>query len=108
MRQVRLALIAGAGVLVLCVIALAVSLADYTGHPEVANAHVPPVVGPAQADATSPDPSPVPTVPVTITSEPTPAPAAQPPDRTRTQLTFAQLLQQLEQRRHKPTPTPHR
>lgn len=103
MRHVRLALVGGAGVVLLCVIALAAALGDYTAHPEVANAHVPPVVGPPAADATTPVPSSAPTFPVTtVTSEPTPAPAAQQPERTRMQLTFAQLLQQLEERRRRP------
>lgn len=91
------------GVLLLCVLALVVTLADYTSHPAVAVAHVPPVVGAPNSDTTTnAEPSPVPTIPVTAD---TPTPDAPTPttDRARaqfTQMTLAQLLQQLEQRRH--------
>jgi hypothetical protein len=87
------------GVLLLCVLALVVTLADYTSHPAVAVAHVPPVVGAPNSGTASPEPSPVPTIPVTDVTPtpdaPTPAARAQV-----TQMTLAQLLQQLEQRRH--------
>jgi hypothetical protein len=103
MRQTRLVLMAGGGVLLLCVLAVIVSLADYTSHPAVAVAHVPPVVGtPPGATDTSDAPSPVPTIPVTTIEQPTPA-APQPAAHVRTQgeqMTLAQLLQQLQQRRH--------
>jgi hypothetical protein len=90
------------GILLLCVLALVVTLADYTSHPAVAVAHVPPVVGAPNSDTTTAQPSPVPTIPVTAD---TPTPDAPTPttDRARaqfTQMTLAQLLQQLEQRRH--------
>ena len=91
------------GVLLLCVLALVVTLADYTSHPAVAVAHVPPVVGAPKSDTTTPEPSPVPTIPVTAVS-PTPdaqtPPGGQPVRAQFTQMTLAQLLQQLEQRRH--------
>jgi hypothetical protein len=90
------------GVLLLCVLALVVTLADYTSHPAVAVAHVPPIVGAPNSDATSPEPSPVPTIPVTADT-PTPAPtqpAGQRGRSTFTPMTVAQLLQQFEQRRH--------
>jgi len=90
------------GVLLLCVLALVVTLADYTSHPAVAVAHVPPVVGTPSSDSTTPEPSPVPTIPLT-TETPTPEASTPPADRVRaqfSQMTLAQLLQQLEQRRH--------
>jgi len=91
------------GVLLLCVLALVVTLADYTSHPAVAVAHIPPVVGAPNSDATNPEPSPVPTIPVTSDSQTpdAPTPAAGAPVRAQlTQMTLAQLLQQIEQRRH--------
>lgn len=103
MRQTRLVLMLGGGVLLLCVLALVVSLADYTSQQApVANAHVPPVVG-APAGAGTPTAA-VPTIPVTTVDVPaaTPAPTA-PPQGTRQpvqQPTLAQILQQLQQRRH--------
>jgi hypothetical protein len=91
------------GVLLLCVLALVVTLSDYTSHPAVAVAHIPPVVGAPHSDTTSPEPSPVPTIPVTADSPtpdaPTP-PAGQHVRAQFTQMTLAQLLQQLDQRRH--------
>ena len=89
------------GVLLLCVLALVVTLADYTSHPAVAVAHIPPIVGSPNSATTTPEPSSVPTVPVTADT-PTPD-ASTPPTRVRaqfTQMTLAQLLQQIEQRRH--------
>ena len=111
MRQTRVVLMVGGGVLLLCVLALVVSLADYTSSPRgVANAHVPPVVGTPPSTDSSQPPSPVPTIPVTTVSQPTPAPtpATAVADRqpTRAQLTFAQLLQQFEQRHHHRPPVP--
>jgi hypothetical protein len=93
------------GVVLLCVLALVVTLADYTSHPAVAVAHVPPVLGAPNSDSTTPEPSPVPTVPVTAD---TPTPGAPTPptggsQRVRAvsmQTSLAQLLQQFEQRRH--------
>jgi len=50
MRQFRLSIVVGVALVALCGIALFSALVDYTTHPEVANAHVPPVVGaPARA-----------------------------------------------------------
>jgi hypothetical protein len=91
------------GVLLLCVLALVVTLADYTSHPAVAVAHVPPVVGAPNSDTTTPDPSPVPTIPVTDTptpDAPTPSAGTQRVRSQFSQMTLAQLLQQIEQRRH--------
>jgi len=88
------------GVLLLCVLALIVSISDYTSSPAVAVAHVPPVVGTPPSDATSDTPSPLPTMPV-ATDVPTPDPS--PSGRLRGQLqppTLEQILQQLAQRRH--------
>jgi hypothetical protein len=102
MRQSRLVLMAVGGVLLLCVLALIVSLSDYTSHPAVASAHVPPVVGTPIPDVTSQAPSPVPTIAITAApADHTPQPAE--PQRVRSQVeqpTLAQLLQQLQQRRH--------
>ena len=112
MRQTRVVLMVGGGVLLLCVLALVVTLADYTSSPTgVANAHVPPLTGtPVPTDSA---PTAVPTIPVTTVDQPTPTPAAPAPvavagrpGRTQTgQLTLAQLLQQLQQRRHHTPPT---
>ena len=106
MRQTRLVLMAVGGVLLLCVLALVVTLADYTSHPEVANAHIPPVVGTPPSDGTSQAPDPAPTIPVTTVVVPTATPASAGSDRVRAagQLTLAQLLQQLQQRRHRRPP----
>jgi hypothetical protein len=80
MSQLRLVIVAGAGVLVLCAVALAGSLLDYVSHPEVANVHVAPAVatpvtGPAAQPAAAAPPPPAP-----IATAPPPAspPAAQP------------------------------
>jgi hypothetical protein len=104
MRQSRLVLMAVGGVLLLCVLALIVSLSDYTSQPAVASAHVPPVVGTPISGVSSEAPSPVPTMPTTAIPTAT-APPADPagPQRVRAQPeqpTLAQLLQQLQQRRH--------
>jgi len=101
MRQTRVVLMAVGGVLLLCVLALVVTLADYTSHPTVAVAHVPPVVGTPPSAIPSDTPPPVPT-PV-ATDVPTPTPPTG-PQRLRGQPTLAQILQQLEQqrRRHRP------
>lgn len=93
------------GVLLLCVLALVVTLADYTSHGPAEVAHVPPVVAAPISDTGSQAPAPVPTIPVTsvtVTPDaPTPPPAGPQPARAEvTQLTLAQLLQQFEQRRH--------
>jgi hypothetical protein len=87
------------GVLLLCVLALIVTLSDYTSHPAVAVAHVPPVVGTPTSDTSSQAPSPMPTMPV-ATDLPTPGEPTPQAQRVRSQLTLAQWLQQLEQRRH--------
>jgi hypothetical protein len=97
----------GGGVLLLCVLALVVSLADYTQTPTgVANAHVPPAIATPVPTDSSQAPSPVPTIPVITTAQatPTPAPATQAvaqrsPVRTMPP-TLAEFLQQLQQRRH--------
>src|SRR5215831_9842335 len=69
MRQIRLAILAGIGILVLCVVAVVSSLMDYVSHPEIANVHVAPVaLTPAAAptdQAAPPPPAPITTsVPV--------------------------------------------
>jgi hypothetical protein len=100
--QSRLVLMAVGGVLLLCLLALVVTLADYTAHPAVAVAHIPPVVGTPNSDTNTPEPSPVATIPVTADT-PTPDATAPPSQRVRaqfSQMTLAQLLQQLDQRRH--------
>jgi hypothetical protein len=109
MRQSRLVLMAVGGVLLLCVLAVIVSLSDYTSHPAVASAHVPPVVGTPIPDITSQAPSPVPTIAIAAVpaapADPTPQPAG--PQRVRSQAeqpTLAQLLQQFQQRRHRRPP----
>jgi hypothetical protein len=99
MRQTRVVLMAVGGVLLLCLLALVVSISDYTSHPTVAVAHVPPVVAEPGSDSSTPAPSSVPTMPVT-TDLPTPTQESQ---RARGQFqppTLAQILQQLDQRRH--------
>jgi hypothetical protein len=92
------------GVLLLCVLALVVTFADYTSHPAVAVAHVPPVVAAPNSDTTAAEPSPVPTIPVTAETPtpdaPTPAAGPQRVQRQFTQMTLAQLLQQFQQGRH--------
>jgi hypothetical protein len=105
MRQSRLVLMAIGGVLLLCVLALIVSLSDYTSPPAVASAHVPPVVGTPISGVSSEAPSAVPTMPAIAVPAATAAPEPQPagPQRVRPQTeqpTLAQLLQQLQQRRH--------
>jgi len=112
MRQLRLVILAGIGILALCGVALAASLMDYVNHPTVAVAHVPPVMGPGASDPVDPaqqgGPPPLPETPVT--SVPVQQSAAQAPDqRTATapaapqnQDAIAKLLQELQQRRHHP------
>ena len=106
MRQTRVVLMVGGGVLLLCVLALVVSLADYTSSPTgVANAHVPPAVATPVPTDSSQAPSPVPTIPVTTVAQPTPTASAQAvasrPARTQAMPpTLAAFLQQLQQRRH--------
>ncbi len=99
MRQVRLAIVAGVGVVVLCGIALVSSLCDYVAHPEVANAHVPPVVGTPFPSPSAPGPA----APAPIITAPveTPSPSAQPAGRG----DLASFIQQLEEHRHR---VPHR
>lgn len=102
MRQTRLVLMAVGGVLLLCVLALVVTFSDYANHPAVAVAHVPPVVGTPPSNGVSEAPSPVPTMPVAA-DLPSPTPAAD-GQRGRTLLqppTLAEILQQLQQRRHR-------
>jgi hypothetical protein len=116
MRQVRLVILAGTGILALCGVAVVASLLDYVSHPGVAVSHVPPVTGPAVADTSgsAPAPAPLPTTPVTAVppdpapsaapaapaqQEPVAAPASQQSDA------LAALVQQLQQR-HKRPPHP--
>lgn len=75
MRQVRLALVAGIGVLALCGVALMSGLVDYVSHPEVANAHVPPVGGTAVPDPTAHAPTPAPPAPIITAPVETPQPS---------------------------------
>ena len=108
MRQVRFAILAGVGVVVLCFVAVAGSLMEYVSHPEVANVHVPPVIvtptsSPAdQAPAAAPAPITT-SVPVDASpSTPTPQPVAAAPSRVVAQSSdLARLLQQFQQRRHR-------
>lgn len=109
MRQVRLALVAGVGVLVLCAIAVAASLADYVSHPAVAVAHVPPVIATPidgqQQSALDLAPAPLPTTPVTDMPPPTSVPSrpvGSGQANTGALSRFLQQLQELQQRRHRP------
>ncbi|HSR23687.1 MAG TPA: hypothetical protein VLW53_09060 [Candidatus Eisenbacteria bacterium] len=79
MRQVRLLILAGTGILVLCGVAVAASLLDYVSHPGVAVSHVPPVTGAAGAGSTGglPASAPLPTTPVTAAPV-DPSPSAAP------------------------------
>jgi len=108
MRQLRLAILAGIGILALCGVAIAVALSDYVSHPAVAVAHVPPVVGPGAPDpvntAQAEAPPPMPQTPVTaVPVEQAPAAQAQrqAPVAQQNQDALARLLQEL-QRRHRP------
>lgn len=112
MRQLRLVILAGIGILALSGVALVASLMDYVNHPTVALAHVPPVVGPGAPDPVDPvqqaAPPPLPETPVT--SVPVQQPAAQAPDQRtaaapaarQNQDTLAKLLQDLQRRHHPP------
>jgi hypothetical protein len=113
MRQLRLAILAGIGILALCGAAIAVALSDYVSHPAVAVAHVPPVVGPGApdpADTAAAQAPPLPQTPVTAVpvDQAPPAQAAQQrqaaaqPIAQQNQDALARLLQQLQQRRHHP------
>lgn len=112
MRQLRLAILAGIGILALCGVAIAVALSDYVSHPAVAVAHVPPVVGPGAPDPadTAPAQAPLPQTPVTAVpvEQAPPAQAQQQrqapaqPVAQQNQDALARLLQQLQQRRHHP------
>jgi hypothetical protein len=110
MRQIRTALIAGAGVLVLCAIAVAWSIGAYVApQSAVATTHVGPVVAPAAGNSGgSSQPAPLPTTavtqePVQPQSSPFPGvpnnagPGAAPPagDRTQDQAALARFLEQL-------------
>ncbi len=102
--RLRNVILAGTGIVIVCGIALAVSLHDYTSQPAVASAHIAPVV---QAPAGAGDQaSPIPTIPVT--AEPPPQPASVAPAEAPTPHpaaargdALAALLQQLQQRRHR-------
>ncbi len=102
--RLRNVILAGTGILIVCGIALAMSLRDYTTQSTVASAHIAPVVRPqaGPGDQTS---APLPTTPVTAEPAPEPTsvvPAEAPPPRpVATQRdALAALLQQLQQRRH--------
>jgi hypothetical protein len=116
MRQMRFAIAAGIGVLVLCGVAVASAVMDYSSNPKVENAHVPPVVGTpvpasnvggqAPVAAAPVITAPVMTAPVeTPTADPPPsAPPPRPlaaPGRPLTPDQIARLMQQLQQRRHR-------
>jgi hypothetical protein len=95
MRQVRLVIVAGIGVLALCGIALMGALVSYVSHPEVANAHLPPVVGtPAPSP---PDQAPLATPIITSPVDTPPSAAPQPVAGE-----LPPLLQQFQGRRHRP------
>jgi hypothetical protein len=117
MRQIRFALIAGAGVLGLCAFAVAWSIGNYASPQEaVANAHVGPVVAPTGGGVSSAAqaPAPVPTAAVTqVPVQSTPFPGvpntnpggqANPSGGTASQQQQAleQFLQQLQQRNKPP------
>jgi hypothetical protein len=118
MRQMRFAIAAGIGVLVLCGMAVASAVMDYTSHPTVANAHVPPVVGTPVPASNAGGQAPVAAAPVVIApvQSPTadPLPSAPPPrpvaapgrpgtgtGRSLTPDEIARLMQQLQQRRRR-------
>src|SRR5260370_6931309 len=97
--RLRNMILAGIGILIVCGIALAMSLHDYTTQPAVANAHVAPVVQ-TPAGAGGQTSAPLPTMPVTAEPAPQPtsgAPAEAPPPRPPATETDAPatLLQQL-------------
>src|SRR5215831_13377615 len=106
MRQLRLVILAGIGILALCAVALAASLMDYVNHPTVAVAHVPPVIGPGAPDAVDPaqqgGPPPLPETPVTAVPVQQAADqrTATAPAARQSQDAIAKLLQELQQRRH--------
>ncbi len=108
MRQVRLVILAGIGILALSGVAVVASLLDYVSHPGVAVAHVPPITGPAAPDPAEAAPAPLPSTPVTgvpVDTSPsaTPAPPSPPAAAASIQSdALARFLQQLEQRRRKP------
>jgi hypothetical protein len=126
LRQVRLVLIAGVGILALCGVAVATSLMDYVSHRATSVAHVPPVVGPAaaaaepagqdaQADAAQPAPlpsTPTTSVPVQESQPAAPAPALPeqqpaPPAALPARQDQEALLRLLEQLRHRRPPRQH-
>lgn len=124
MRQFRIAVVVGVGILVLCGIALASTLMDYVSHPEVANAHVAPVVVTPDQQATATTaaaPAPLPTTPVTsvpvqqqpfaqlpdaqqpAASAPKQSSSGQGPAASKSQRdALDRFIQQLNQRRHRP------
>lgn len=116
MRQVRIVLIVGIGILALCGVAIATSLMDYVSRPGVTVAHVPPVVAPlASAPEQAAAPAPLPSTPVTSAPvQQSQAQAPQAPDqRTVPAAMTAQQAQQdalarfLEElRQHRRTPRP--
>jgi hypothetical protein len=109
MTNLRLAIAAGIGILALCAVAVWAALQDYVSHPEVANEHIAPVMGPPAGVSQAPA-APVAAVPV-VTDAPTPSPAAPtaaaPPPTTSSTArnqSAVQFLQQLDRRRHTPHP----
>jgi hypothetical protein len=71
MSQLKVAIVCGIGVLVLCGIAVAAALHDYTSHPEVTSNHMAPVTG-AAAQARSSATSVTSTLPDAGTQAPAP------------------------------------
>jgi hypothetical protein len=101
MLRPRLAIVAGIGVTALCGLAVAAALSDYVSHPEIANAHVPPVAGtpaptggPSLAVAATPAP-----ITTSVAVPPSPAP---PVSREQAALRILQPLQQQQRRRRVP------
>jgi hypothetical protein len=107
----RFAIAAGVGTLVLCGIAVASAVMDYSSNPKVENAHVPPVVGTPVPASNAGDQAPVAAAPVitapveTPTADPPPsAPPPRPlaaPGRPLTPDQIARLMQQLQQHHHR-------
>ncbi len=106
MRQVKIAVLVGIGVLALCGVAVAVAVVDYVSHPEVANGHVQPVVAtPSDAGPNlggpAPPPAPAQAPPATAAPAAQPAAAPAPPTATPDRQTLLQLLH----RRRRPPQT---
>src|SRR6266702_4776082 len=97
MRQVKPFLVAAIVLVVLCAVATVSTLADYFGHPEVANDYVPPFVGTPEP---SPTDSPLPTAPPLAFS---PAPSASPTAAPAAPAAPGPVVDQ-SHRRSRPTP----